>query len=418
MKRPNINFKVLFDNNKFLWFFSFLFAFLIWLSVVNTVYTTADRTINNVPVSFDTTGTSLEALGLDVVLDGPMTVSVDLSGERNVVADVERADLQVQADLTGITAAGEYTVRLTVSDRLNRDFDNLSAAPREVTVRFDRTVEKTLTVSVDLSGITYPDGYVLGDDYVNVQTVTIRGPESDVSRVASCVARASHAGAITQTEVLTTDLTLLDADGNEVVSDYIQMSSETADITVPLLKTKRVPVTVDFLHVPDGFPLDELNYTLSKEDILLAGPEGAVNSMEELSVGYIDFRDMDGGDFSFNLNLPAGFINLEGDESVTVSFDTSDLASQEMTVTNIQLTGVPENYTVTLVTTSIRGVTVHGRTADLAALTAEDLVATVDLSEVELGQGSSSVVADIAAPDKGLVWCSGTYRVQISVQQN
>ena len=89
-----------------------------------------------------------------------------------------------------------------------------------------------------------------------------------------------------------------------------------------------------------------------------------------------------------------------------------------MTVTNIQLTGVPEDYTVTLVTTSIRGVTVHGRTADLAALTAEDLVATVDLSEVELGQGSSSVVADIAAPDKGLVWCSGTYRVQISVQQN
>ena len=143
MKRPSINFKVLFDNNKFLWFFSFLFAFLIWLSVVNTVYTTADRTINNVPVSFDTTGTSLEALGLDVVLDSPMTVSVDLSGERNVVADVERADLQVQADLTGITAAGEYTVRLTVSDRLNRDFDNLSAAPREVTVRFDRTVEKT-----------------------------------------------------------------------------------------------------------------------------------------------------------------------------------------------------------------------------------------------------------------------------------
>ena len=129
---------------------------------------------------------------------------------------------------------------------------------------------------MDLSGITYPDGYVLGDDYVNVQTVTIRGPESDVSRVASCVARASHAGAITQTEVLTTDLTLLDADGNEVVSDYIQMSSETADITVPLLKTKRVPITVDFLHVPDGFPLDELNYTLSKEDILLAGPEGAV----------------------------------------------------------------------------------------------------------------------------------------------
>ena len=47
------NFKVLFDNHKFLWFLSFLFAFMLWFTVVNTIDTSADRSITNVPVSFE-----------------------------------------------------------------------------------------------------------------------------------------------------------------------------------------------------------------------------------------------------------------------------------------------------------------------------------------------------------------------------
>lgn len=41
MKMPKLNFKVLFDNDKFLWFLSFLFAFMLWFTVVNTIDTTA-----------------------------------------------------------------------------------------------------------------------------------------------------------------------------------------------------------------------------------------------------------------------------------------------------------------------------------------------------------------------------------------
>ncbi len=416
MKMPKLNFKVLFDNDKFLWFLSFLFAFMLWFTVVNTIDTTADRSITNVPVSFDSSSESLEAMGLDVVLDEPIMVKVDMSGERSVVANVDRQDLLVQADLTGVTSAGEYTVHLSVTDRLGRDFDNLSTTPKEVTVRFDRTVKKTLSVTVDLSRLTYPDGYVIGDDYVNVQSVTISGPESDVSKVASCVVRPEKAGGITKTEVLTADLILLDAEGNEVPSDYITMSSDAASVTVPLLKTKRLPITVDFLNVPEDFPLDELRYTLSKEDLLVAGPESSINSMTELSVGYIDFRDLDGGEYNFNLNLPAGFINLEGDESITVSIDTTGIISRTMSVSEIRLENVPDGYTVTPVTTAIRDVTVYGRSDIMETLTEEDLVAVVDLSDMDLSEGTSSAIANLSVPGKGLVWCSGTYRVQFSVQ--
>ena len=247
--------------------------------------------------------------------------------------------------------------------------------------------------------------------------MTISGPESDVSKVASCVVRPEKAGGITKTEVLTADLILLDAEGNEVPSDYITMSSDAASVTVPLLKTKRLPITVDFLNVPEDFPLDELRYTLSKEDLLVAGPESSINSMTELSVGYIDFRDLDGGEYNFNLNLPAGFINLEGDESITVSIDTTGIISRTMSVSEIRLENVSDGYTVTPVTTAIRDVTVYGRSDIMETLTEEDLVAVVDLSDMDLSEGTSSAIANLSAPGKGLVWCSGTYRVQFSVQE-
>ncbi len=417
MKKSKVNFKVLFENDNFLWLFSFLFAFMLWFMVVSTINTSADRTIAEVPVTFNTAGTSLEALGLDAVLSEPLTARVDISGERSVVADVQREDILLTADLTGVTAAGEYSIRLSAADRLGRGFDVTGVHPREVKVRFDRTVTKTFPVTVDLSRLTYPDGYVIGDEYVNVQNITISGPESDVSRVVSCVARAQKAGGITKTEVLDAPLLLLDADGNEVTGEYMELSSQSAAITVPLLKTKRLPITVGFLNVPDGFPLKELKYRLSKEDILIAGPESSISSMTELNVGYIDFRDMDGGDFNFNLTLPAGYMNLEGDESITVSFDTTGLDSEVHTVTNIRLVNVPAGYEVSPITTSIRNVRVYGSADELAALTAADLVAEVDLSSGDLSAGSSSVIANLYAPNRGLVWCSGTYRVQISVKE-
>ena len=45
------------------------------------------------------------------------------------------------------------------------------------------------------------------------------------------------------------------------------------------------------------------------------------------------------------------------------------------------------------------------------------LVAVVDLSDMDLSEGTSSAIANLSAPGKGLVWCSGTYRVQFSVQE-
>lgn len=61
--------------------------------------------------------------------------------------------------------------------------------------------------------------------------------------------------------------------------------------------------------------------------------------------------------------------------------------------------------------------TVYRRSDIMETLTEEDLVAVVDLSDMDLSEGTGSALQISPHRAKGLVWCSGTYRVQFSVQE-
>ena len=92
------------------------------------------------------------------------------------------------------------------------------------------------------------------------------------------------------------------------------------------------------------------------------------------------------------------------------------MISRTISVSNIRFEHVPEGYTVTPVTTSIRDVVVYGRSDQMAALTDQDLVAVVDLERWISPRGAAETPLQLSAPGKGLVWCSALW-VQFSVRR-
>lgn len=409
-----LNFKQLMDDDRMLWVCSFILAFALWLMVIGTVYTTSDKTVRGVPVSFETAVGSQR--DLKPILDGPIPVDVTVNGERSIVGGLRPGDLLVEPDMSGVVTAGEYTLRLSASSRLETNFDVVSVHPREIQVRFDRMVTKEIPVEVDLEGITYPEGYVLGEEYVNVQNVMVTGPETEMEQIQRCVARTTVEYPLDGTEVISAPLVLLDKNGVEVEDAHLRLSSDTADVTIPILKVKTLPLTVSFINVPSGFPIEKLKYTLSMQEVQVAGPENIIKTMDELNLGYIDFRDLDLGDYTFNLSLPVGFINLQGEDMVTVSFENPDLKSTTLNISNIKVVNAPKNVTVMVLTRTIPNVRLYGDAATLEQLTSMDMVAEVDLSVRELKEGQSRITANISAPSQQLVWANGIYQVQILVK--
>lgn len=63
------------------------------------------------------------------------------------------------------------------------------------------------------------------------------------------------------------------------------MSAETADVTIPVLKQKELPVSVEYLNVPSGFPIDWLEDEYSVASLLVAGPEELIDAYSQLDHG-------------------------------------------------------------------------------------------------------------------------------------
>ena len=114
---------------------------------------------------------------------------------------------------------------------------------------------------------------------------------------------------------------------------------------------------------------------------------------------------------------------VDAPETITVSFDLEEIASANFTIpdTNIFLKNVPVNFDASLMTKSINNVRFLGDKDILETLTAQDIVAEIDLSNKELATGPYNLPVTISAPGKGFVWAvnnsNGAYMAVVSIQE-
>lgn len=93
----------------------------------------------------------------------------------------------------------------------------------------------------------------------------------------------------------------------------------------------------------------------------MAGPVDEIDKYSEIILGYIDFKALDlESNFTFDVELPENFINVAHTETVTVTFDWTDMVAKEFTVTNLSLVNVPSDYDARLLTDRVTKVKIIG----------------------------------------------------------
>ena len=426
----------IFDNKNFRKVFSLALAVLAWLVVVSSIDKTKSEEIKNVPVNITQTEREvLLPLNLSIVDGRDITVTVAVEGDRSVVGGVTASDVDIRADLSGITGTGTYEVALygnktlnyNSGDRYGKGFrlrsDN-PINPPTVEVTVARLTSKKFPIQADIDGLRVPEDYVGQDTVLSPKEVTITGPEPEINKIDRCVVSAEFTEPLTGNRTLSKrEIVLYDAEGNELDKSLLTLDSETADITVPVLKKKELPLSFDYIKVPSGFPIDRIEDKLSAATILVAGPANIVDSYESLDLGFINFTEvtLDNFIFTFDVDdaIPAGCINLSDVHSVSVEVDVSDMLEATFTIPgeNIRTKKVPVNYTVTVETPSISGVHVIGDQTVLEALSGSDLIAEIDLSEKDVSPGPYSWPVHISAPGKGLVWATGDYTAVVTIRE-
>ncbi|MEG1447946.1 MAG: CdaR family protein [Oscillospiraceae bacterium] len=412
MKKKNILY-----NNNFLRIFSIVFAALIWYVVVTTVSQNITVKIKDVPVNFDDfASSSLGKIGLNPInIDKNVTVDVLVSGNREEVGAIKKDDIKVVPDLSKINVAGVYDVDLSTENNQMGSVKVESIFPKQLSIQFDRIASRKLTVEANVEGISVPEGYMMQAETVSPKEITISGPEIDVSKVYKVVATAEVNKTVEETYSQKTKIQLLDRDMNVISSKYVSSNYDEVTLSVPVLKIKKVPFEFEFLNVPEGLPVEDIDYEFTEDYIEVAAPVSDVENLTKINLGYIDINDLkDKNAYKFDVELPQGYINIQNIKDVIVKFDTENMAAANIIISDIKAINVPAIYDVTIDTRQI-DVSMFGDKDIIATLTSGDVVAEIDFSDREIGTGKSLVPVKIYAPTSGLVWATGDYEAVIDV---
>ena len=391
---------------------SFVLAVALWSIVVTFFSTEARTTIEDVPVNFDYNASYLN-LELEIIEKDIETVDVVVTGPRNVIGALTKDDIIVYPQFSNVREAGRYSLALNAiksSSVLEYQIESLSSY--QTSVRFDRLVEKSFSVDIDVSNLTIPGEFMVDKIYVTPGDITVKGPENSVNLISKVVATVQPQE-ITQSSVLPATLTLFDENGDVVDSTFVTFSHEEITITVPVLSEVTLPVKVDFINVPAGFDTNTLNVVLSQETIHLAVPTRTAQNLTEYVIGYIDLKTLETDrPYVFDITMAANYKNMDDVTQISATVSHEGFASKAVTIQEIKVLN-QGNQNVEVLTQKISNVEIVGEASVVENLSNGSVIAQIDMSHVSLAQGQQTVEVDIIIPSTSKAYAKGTYYATI-----
>lgn len=400
-----------------------LCAVVVWFVIALNVYPSTPVQFNNIPLEIDLTGSVADANGLSTVSCNVEKVNVQLTGDRSQIGRLSAENLTAYVDFGEVGSAGEYPLQIYVRTDNGVAFNVDSITPAHATVKLDKIETRTYDVAASFPNIRVTSGHALDSDDVVIEpaTVEITGPSAQLSAIDKVVVYSDKKQDIDSSfQLYSNQLNLYTSDGALLDQESLSLPSTDFCINIPVLTTKELQLVYTLPGVSSEETLNWLHerLKLSEETITLASQtSSAFVDKDTWSVGSIRLSEV-GLDFTktFNIDLGDEYINRTGIQQVTVSLDNEDMKSREFTVSsdNIQIINPPAGYDFRAITKQLN-VTVIGDADELEALSANDILVTVDLLNYTNTEQLSSFTwpAVISFYDKDKLWAYGSYDISV-----
>lgn len=422
MKLSRLSLNNLFNNDKFVLFFSIVVSITIWILVAINVSPETERIVQNVKVVIETKNSVPSQLGLKVFGDTDFYVDITVVGKKYLVSQnaLTADDISVSAVTDYVNKAGVHRLDLKATAKNSGEYEIVGISKQSVEVYFD--VEKTQEFSITPEIIADGDfpltekGFKLGTPLLSVSTITIKGPAAEISRISSVVARASVGSTLLSSTTLDSEFIILDE--NQKQSFKYLSADLTGDISmrVPVYGEKRLPVDITFKNATSYYLSLPLKYSVSP------GTDNFDVSIEEYEttksaiVGSIDFKDIsvNNNTFSFPADNLTEIAYSGSAKSFNVKIDMTNMEQRTFTVPtkNIKIVNNTNKLPVTLVSGLNSTVTIVGPAETIELLKASDIFADVDLKSEGIEQGVSAFEARVYTSNT-TCWAYGKYTCDI-----
>ncbi len=370
-----------------------VFAFLLWLVVVNIDDPTQTRTFTAV-VTVTNEDVLKSAGKLYEIKDGVNTVSFRVTAKRSIIEKLSSSDFSAIADMNNLE--NEERIPVTITAKTYSNYITISSKQNYLYVVLEDESTERFIITAQTSG-TLEAGLAVEEATCSPTVITVTGPADIVSKIDTVVASANITG-------VTNDFTesvipkFYDASGNLIDSSELTLSVSTVSVSVDFVNTKAVDIVVK----TSGTLSSDLtlgSITTDPSSVMIIGESSALNDVTNITIPdtVINLSDLTGSittTVDISSYLPTGVELAEGTSSkvtiyVTMAGETS--TTVDVPTSNITLANVPSGLKGTIDVESVT-VDAFGSSSDLAELTASEIKGTIDCSGLSAGEGQNVVV--------------------------
>lgn len=387
-------------------------AFIIWLYVMEVDSPNYESEFLDVPVNLVGVSTLENEHNLSVFGGFDAVVDLKVKGSRSIIGRYTIADINVTADVSGITQAGSHEVALFFD--LPAGLTMTESSMSTVSLYIDERSSAVVEVRSRISSVTIPESYELGDLVADTDTITVSGPKTILDDID--YAQVSlDAGSIESSVSMVGTLELISLSGDVITNPYIRLSKTEVRVNIPVYCYKELRLTAATKY---GYYTEEnTRITIDPETVTVRGDPAVLAEMEELVVTTLDEKAITGdSSLIVQINVPDTVTLDEESATATVAIRHIGTITKTFNVKNINVS-VDSGLEYEVLTSSI-AVTVRGDQDAVNALSADDIVVSADLtgythSSMGLVYAEGTVTID---DPSGTVYELGEYNIQVAIQ--
>lgn len=380
-----------------------------WLSLLMTL-------IIYVVVSGGTGVTT--ARSIDIIQDVPVIVQKNESDE--VIGYDETVNIQLIGNFTDIQLAkltsnyhvyldttsyseGVAEVRYTTSGFSSRL--EVSVIPESAEVTISPIRSQTFDLSSWIVGKETLDTSIsLGEPVLAFNEVEVRAGQATLDQIDRVVARIDVTNLNQSVDGASANIVALDASGREL---DVQIEPSTVRYSLDVVENaKDVPIRAEIVgSVQDGYAIAD--YALSAATVKVFANPDVLESIDEIVLP-IDVSGLNRSQTLNNLefDLPEGVVRSSL-ENVDVELTIEPTSSKQIDNIPIQLSNIPSGLDASVVNDAKVSIMVTGAQSLVDQLTAEDIIATIDLTEARRGSLTYEVTLTLPSEFLTYTWVSG-----------
>lgn len=431
MSKRLLNLRELFSNTKFLIVFSIVLALIFWIVVAIEYTPIIQSVVEDVPVVIDMEGSAPERLGLKPFGGENLTVNITIEGKRYDVGGkkVTAEDFKVEAETAYIDSAGEKALAIkAVPLNANAEFEIIELSSDYVNVFFDREATKEISLTPKIhtaTGSVAAEGYEFYEEEVSVEkTITVSGPKTEIDKIKEAFLEINLTEPLSVSKVVEGSIVFDTGTSDE--ARFLKVDGESADsikiaATIPVYKIQTLPVGVSFTHAPKAYLDNPLNFVAKPATVNVAVRQDGQEIGSALNAGEIDFSEItpDSNVFTFETSEIENVKFLDGTKEIVIALQIPvgiEMNTLSVIKNNIVVEGAPDDsaYDVSVEGPGI--VTVCADSKDIADISSDDILGTVDLNGITISERKQNVPVRYTVKYSENCWVAGTYFVSIKTK--